>query len=60
VELAFLNGTHATPLAPDVRWQVEGAFSPADAVALALKAAALSDLRNLAKAVVSWLDTQVR
>jgi len=41
VECILLTGTHATPLAPDVRWPVGPAFTPADAVAVALKAAAL-------------------
>ncbi|KAL3682966.1 hypothetical protein R1sor_000988 [Riccia sorocarpa] len=52
-----ITGTHATPLAQDLRWQVGGVYSPVDAVAQVVKYAALADLRTLVRNVVDFFDT---
>lgn len=46
-----LNGTHATPLAPDVKWVIGREYTPIDAVAQVLKNTALTDLRSLARTI---------
>jgi hypothetical protein len=46
-----LNGTHATPLAPDVKWVVGREYTPIDAVAQVLKNTALTDLRSLVRTI---------
>ncbi|CAK9215617.1 unnamed protein product [Sphagnum troendelagicum] len=46
-----LNGTHATPLAPDVKWVVGREYTPIDAVAQVLKNTALMDLRSLVRTI---------
>eukprot|EP00897_Mesotaenium_endlicherianum_P010393 jgi/Mesen1/9382/ME000610S08693 len=56
VEQVELSGTHATPLAPDIKWEVGAAYSPVDAVAQSLKTVALADLRATTKAISEWLD----
>ncbi|CAI5458239.1 unnamed protein product [Closterium sp. Yama58-4] len=52
----LLEGSHATPLAPDVSWPVQDAFSPVDAIAQGVKSSALVDIRKLAQEVSAWLD----
>eukprot|EP00271_Cylindrocystis_brebissonii_P011905 TRINITY_DN2991_c0_g1_i1.p1 TRINITY_DN2991_c0_g1~~TRINITY_DN2991_c0_g1_i1.p1 ORF type:complete len:436 (+),score=47.30 TRINITY_DN2991_c0_g1_i1:26-1309(+) len=56
VETKILTGTHATPLAPDLKWRVGSVYTPIDAVRQTLRTAALSDLRTLASTIVDWLD----
>jgi hypothetical protein len=46
-----LNGTHATPLAPDVKWVIGREYTPIDAVAQVLKNTALMDLRSLVRTI---------
>ncbi|CAI7847012.1 unnamed protein product, partial [Closterium sp. NIES-53] len=45
VSTLLLEGTHATPLAPDVSWPVQDSFSPVDAIAQGVKSSALVDIR---------------
>eukprot|EP00850_Spirogloea_muscicola_P007961 SM000041S15520 [mRNA] locus=s41:525235:528736:- [translate_table: standard] len=52
-----LPGTHATPLAPDFKWEVGSAFSPLDAVAQGLRSAALADMRKLVRAMANFFDS---
>jgi hypothetical protein len=54
-ELA-LPGTHLTPLGAAPQWRPGGAFSPADAAAQAVLAAAAGDGRRLAGRLLEWLD----
>ncbi|GJP30292.1 hypothetical protein CLOM_g454, partial [Closterium sp. NIES-68] len=56
ISTLLLEGTHATPLAPDVSWTVQGAYSPVDAIAQGVKSNALLDIRKLAQEVLAWLD----
>ncbi|KAG6549348.1 hypothetical protein Mapa_009065 [Marchantia paleacea] len=51
-----LKGTHATPLAQDIRWEV-GVYSPVDAVAQVVKDRSLVDLRSLVRSVVDFFDS---
>ena len=55
-----LPGTHVTPCGADADWRLApGApFTPADALAIASKAALQADTRRLAARVLHWLDGQ--
>ncbi|CAM6093459.1 unnamed protein product [Calypogeia fissa] len=53
----ILTGTHMTPCAQDPKWEVGSVFTPADAVAQAVRLATLADLRNLAKRTADWFDS---
>ncbi|KAL2611633.1 hypothetical protein R1flu_023325 [Riccia fluitans] len=53
----IITGTHATPLAQDLKWEVRDVYSPVDAVAQVVKYAALADLRSLARNVADFFDT---
>ncbi|CAN6451330.1 unnamed protein product [Victoria cruziana] len=54
LEKVILNGTHVTPCAQDIKWQVGDLYTPADAIAQVLKSASLSDTRVLARTISDW------
>ncbi|MDC0834616.1 hypothetical protein AY599_14445 [Leptolyngbya valderiana BDU 20041] len=56
VTLQTLNGTHTTPIAQDVNWQVGEAFSPLDAVGQWVKQSVYRDLNRLMLEMMRWLD----
>ncbi|MCU0552672.1 MAG: DUF1350 family protein [Leptolyngbya sp. Prado105] len=51
-----LKGTHVTPLGPDVKWQVGGAFTPIDAIAQWMRQEVYRELRQLERVILQWLD----
>eukprot|EP00244_Chara_vulgaris_P000266 TRINITY_DN1043_c1_g1_i1.p1 TRINITY_DN1043_c1_g1~~TRINITY_DN1043_c1_g1_i1.p1 ORF type:complete len:514 (-),score=65.25 TRINITY_DN1043_c1_g1_i1:470-2011(-) len=57
VEVRELPGTHITPLAQDVMWRYTNAATPLEALAEALRDAAIRDLRLLKNTIVEWLAT---
>lgn len=52
-----LNGTHLTPVAPDVKWRPGREYTPADAVAQVLRNAALADLRGLSRYIADYFTS---
>ncbi|RWW41990.1 hypothetical protein BHE74_00052491 [Ensete ventricosum] len=56
VEKIQLSGNHLTPcLQQDLKWQVGYQYTPADALAQALKSLSLNETRVLARTVTNWL-----
>ncbi|XP_020110570.1 uncharacterized protein LOC109725694 isoform X2 [Ananas comosus] len=54
IEKVTLSGTHLTPCAQDLQWQVGPQYTPADAVAQSLKSLSLNDTRVLARTIADW------
>ncbi|XP_031500294.1 uncharacterized protein LOC116264297 [Nymphaea colorata] len=54
LEKVILNGSHVTPCAQDIKWQVGDLYTPADALAQGLKSASLNDTRVLARTISDW------
>ncbi|GBG80389.1 hypothetical protein CBR_g30757 [Chara braunii] len=57
VEVRELPGTHITPLAQDITWRYSSTTTPLEALADALRDAAIRDLRLLKDTIVHWLAT---
>ncbi|CAL9091592.1 hypothetical protein MUK42_20648 [Musa troglodytarum] len=55
VEKITLSGNHLTPCLQDLKWQVGYQYTPADALAQALKSLSLNETRVLARTVTNWL-----
>lgn len=55
-----LKGTHVTPLGPDVKWQVGGAFTPFDAIGQWMRQEIYRELRQLENVILQWLDPMAR
>lgn len=51
-----LKGTHVTPLGPDMKWQVGGAFTPLDAIGQWMRQEVYRELRQLEQVILQWLD----
>lgn len=61
VSFRVLKGTHLTPIAQDLPWEVGQSFSPLDAMAQWVKQGFYRDLNRLTQEVGFWLDpTTVR
>lgn len=61
VSFRVLKGTHLTPIAQDLPWEVGQSFSPLDAMAQWVKQGVYRDLNLLTREVGFWLDpTTVR
>ncbi|XP_010520503.1 PREDICTED: uncharacterized protein LOC104799597 isoform X2 [Tarenaya hassleriana] len=54
LEKVLLGGNHLTPCIQDPRWQVGSVYTPADAIAQALKTLSLNDTRLLSRTIVDW------
>ncbi|CAF2085933.1 BnaA06g20140D [Brassica napus] len=54
LEKVRLNGNHLTPCIQDPKWQIGSVYTPADAVAQALKTIPLRDTRVLSRTIVDW------
>ncbi|KAM7259742.1 hypothetical protein ACFE04_015483 [Oxalis oulophora] len=54
IEKVQLNGTHITPCIQEPVWQAGYVYTPADAVAQALKTLSLNDTRVLARTITDW------
>ncbi|CAL9247905.1 unnamed protein product [Arabidopsis halleri] len=54
LEKVRLNGNHLTPCIQDPKWQIGSVYTPADAVAQALKTIPLSETRVLSRTIVDW------
>ncbi|TVR15522.1 MAG: DUF1350 domain-containing protein [Phormidium sp. GEM2.Bin31] len=56
VSFRLLKGTHLTPIAQDIPWDVGQSFSPLDAMAQWVKQGFYRDLNGLTREVGFWLD----
>lgn len=52
-----MPGSHITPCAQEVGWEVGKSFSPLDAVGMGVKALVLNETLRTADRVVGWLDS---
>eukprot|EP00899_Mesostigma_viride_P001226 jgi/Mesvir1/11103/Mv12052-RA.1 len=54
--IAYLPGTHLTPLAQAARWEVGRVFLPSDVIRQVMQQEAVKDLRGLQRALLQWMD----
>ncbi|MBP0002030.1 MAG: DUF1350 family protein [Cyanobacteria bacterium SID2] len=59
VTLQTLDGTHTTPIAQDLNWQVGETFSPLDALGQWVKQNWYRDFHRLTQELTRWLDPTV-
>lgn len=56
LEKVELSGNHITPCVQEPKWEVGYLYTPADAVAQALKSLSLRETRELAKTLCNWFE----
>ncbi|CAK9317568.1 unnamed protein product [Citrullus colocynthis] len=56
LEKVELSGNHITPCVQEPKWEVGYLYTPADAVAQALKSLPLRETRELAKTLCNWFE----
>ncbi|KGN55396.1 uncharacterized protein LOC101217829 isoform X2 [Cucumis sativus] len=56
LEKVELSGNHITPCVQEPKWEVGYFYTPADAVAQALKSLSLRETRELAKTLTNWFE----